>query len=540
MRVRILSGTRARAAVSVAAIAAACGGDVSYDTAVCQSGSLCGSEAAPNGSLCSGADPLCVDGVCCDRPCQGPCEACNLPGNVGVCTPHAAGTDPEAECGVCTCNGASACGVGAHVWSRHFGDNGTQSAFDIGVDAAGNVVIVGNLEGTVDFGGGPLQSAGDRDVFLAQLDSSGDHVWSHRFGNTGMDLGLRVAIDYAGNAVIVGEFEGDVDFGGGPLPSAGETNIFIAKLDPSGNHLWSRGFGFAATDDFWPIGIDASSNIVVTGRFTGGVDFGGGLLESAGASDIFIVTFDPDGNHLWSKRFGDERRQAGTGVAFDSAGAVVVTGRLEGFVNMGGGMLFPLVPDDKSDVFVAKYDPDGEHLWSHRYGDSDLDGAEAIAVDSHDNILLTGLFRGEVGFGGALLQSGGSEDIFLAKLSSNGDHLWSQRFGESGSEQGLSVRVDGADQVVLAGVLYYSADFGGGLLKSAGVGDISLAVFDADGNHLWSDVFGGLGEDFGICAVDGAGNVLLAGGMMESVDFGGGAHESAGGFDVFVAKRCPY
>ncbi|MBI4704729.1 MAG: SBBP repeat-containing protein, partial [Deltaproteobacteria bacterium] len=84
----------------------------------------------------------------------------------------------------------------------------------------------------VDFGGGPLVSAGSNDIYVLKLNPSGQHLSSKRFGSSGQDYGQAVALDANGNALVTGYFSGTVDFGGAPLTSAGSTDIFVLKLAP--------------------------------------------------------------------------------------------------------------------------------------------------------------------------------------------------------------------------------------------------------------------------------------------------------------------
>ena len=100
----------------------------------------------------------------------------------------------------------------------------------IAVGGADNVLVTGFFQGTVDFGGGALSSAGNSDVFLAKYDAAGAHLWSQRFGDTGVDVGRAIAVDGAGNVLVTGILRGTVDFGGGPLTSAGLSDIFVAKF----------------------------------------------------------------------------------------------------------------------------------------------------------------------------------------------------------------------------------------------------------------------------------------------------------------------
>ena len=117
------------------------------------------------------------------------------------------------------------------------------------------------------------------------------HLWSKRFGSTSFDQGYGVAVDDSGNVVVTGSFNGTVNFGGGGLNSAGSFDIFVAKFSGAdGSHLWSKRFGSTYEDEGLGVAVDGSGNVVVTGYFWGTVDFGGGELTSAGSSDdIFVV-----------------------------------------------------------------------------------------------------------------------------------------------------------------------------------------------------------------------------------------------------------
>ncbi|XXT15491.1 hypothetical protein WME94_35110 [Sorangium sp. So ce429] len=104
-----------------------------------------------------------------------------------------------------------------------YGGTGNASTHAIASDALGNFYITGSFDGTVDFGGGPLTSAGRRDIFLFKLDPSGALLWSKRFGSTHEEYGFGVNVDGSGNVLLAGGYQGDtfapiVDFGGDPLP----------------------------------------------------------------------------------------------------------------------------------------------------------------------------------------------------------------------------------------------------------------------------------------------------------------------------------
>src|SRR5207237_8907708 len=162
---------------------------------------------------------------------------------------------------------------------------------------------------------------------------------------------------------------------------------------------WTRCFVGAAgagTGTGRAVFVDSSGNVFVTGSFRRTLAFGGGPLTSVGWTDIFLAKYSAAGTHLWSKRFGGPVQSfspTGTAVAVDGAGNVVVTGVFLGTADFGGGPLTSIFADD---VFVAKYSPAGQHMWSthiksgtgptgHAYG-----GGRGVAVDTAGNVVVTG------------------------------------------------------------------------------------------------------------------------------------------------------
>ncbi len=368
---------------------------------------------------------------------------------------------------------------------------------------------------------------------------TGEHLWSQGFGDGSEQSAWAVAADASGNAIVAGAFEGTVNFGGGDLASSGGADVFLAKFGPGGAHVWSKGFDGFDYQEAHAVAVDASGNVIVAGRFFDAVDFGGGDLTSAGEDDIFVAKFGPDGGHVWSRGFGDGDTQRAYGVAVDASGNVIVTGGFYGTVNFGGD---ELTSAGEHDIFVAKFGPGGTHLWSKRFGNGSWQWGEDLAVDASGNVIVTGPNSENVDFGGGELQSGGWADIFVAKLGPGGTHLWSRLFGDAEYQQGNAVAVDISGNVVIAGTFKGSVDFGGGdlITDASDDAEIFVAKLGPDGTHRWSKGIGDLvpqiAEDV---AVDFSGNVIVTGRFMGTADFGGGNLTSAGNYDAFVAKFGP-
>jgi hypothetical protein len=375
----------------------------------------------------------------------------------------------------------------------------------------------------------------------------GTLLWAKRFGDSNDQRGAAITVDAAGDVLIAGSFAGSVDFGGGPLMSTGGSTAFVAKLDgSSGSFLWAKGYGTGAA---LGVAVAPSGDVLVTGDFSGSADFGDGQpIASTGKKDAFIVALSAGGGYKWSKHFGSPGTSAGaTGVAVDAAGHVVVTGSFAGSVDFGSGQ--PVTSTGPQDVFLTKLDASGGYVWSEHFGASNDQGplANAVAVDTSGDVLLTGSFAESVDFGGGPLASIGATDAFALELDAAGSYRWLQHFGSPGEfSNGSGIAADASGNVFVAGNFAGSLSFGGGgsPVMASGDADAFLLSLDAlSGATSWSEHFGaGSTLDSagaGGVVVDIAGNVLVTGAFTGAVKFGGQPIFSSGEQDVFLAKLDP-
>jgi hypothetical protein len=364
--------------------------------------------------------------------------------------------------------------TGVHQWSQGFGSASADEGISVAADGSGNVIVTGDFGGTVNFGGAGLISAGQNDIFVAKYNSTGVHQWSQRFGSTMTDGGNSVTVDAAANVFVTGDFQGTVNFGGVNLVSAGGADIFVAKYNSAGVHQWSQRFGSTLGDTGYSAAVDAVANVFVTGIFQGTVSFGGVNLVSAGGTDIFLAKYNSAGAHQWSQRFGGTSSDTSYSVAADGSGNVFVAGQFFLTVNFGGSNL---VSAGSSDIFVAKYNAAGTHQWSQRFGGTSLDSAFAVAVDVSGNVIVTGFFGNTVNFGGGNFVSAGLGDIFAARYSSAGAYTWGVHSGDTTGESGRGITTDGAGNVFATGNFNGTGNFGGAPLVGAGGNDIYLVKF---------------------------------------------------------------
>ncbi len=366
------------------------------------------------------------------------------------------------------------------------------------MDSSGNQVVVGSFTGTVDFGGGPLTSTGGYDIFMARYSPAGAYLWSKSLGSMGNDYAYGVALDGSGNMLVTGYVSGTTDFGGGPLTIGGSQDVFVAKYSPAGAYLWA----LAPTGSGWAAGAgltaDANGNVVVGGYFGGTLDFGCGALSSSGVSDAFVAKYSAAGACLWSRDIGGSGTNTRVmAVAVNGTGNVVVTGGFQGAADFGGAVL---TSAGSYDVFVASYSATGTLQWAKRFGDTGYDYAYGLTVDGSGNVLVAGSFQGTVDFGGGPVASVGGfygADIFMAKYTSAGAYVWAKDFGSGFSEVAYGIAADAGGNISLTGAIVGGVNFGTGYLFGSGNYDIFVARFTPNGTNLWAKRVGGLSDDRG-------------------------------------------
>ncbi|MEM1093877.1 MAG: SBBP repeat-containing protein [Bacteroidota bacterium] len=435
----------------------------------------------------------------------------------------------------------------------------------IAVDGSSNSYVTGYFGGTTDFDPGMgvqnLTSAGESDVFIVSYDANGDFRFAYQIGGSTNDVGHSIALDGAGNIYVTGSFQGTVDFDPGlgvqPLTSAGDNDVFLASYDTNGAFRFAYQLGATASDVGRGIALDGANNIYVVGYFQGTADFdfGAGTQDrtSAGSTDIFVASYDANGAFRFAHHIGDTLGDFGLGLAIDGSGNSYVTGFFRGTADFdpGAGTASRTSAGD-SDIFIASYEANGDFRFAHQIGGTAIDEGNSIAVESGGTSYVTGLFRGTADFdpgaGTASRTSAGDSDIFIASYEANGDFRFAHQVGNTVTDVGVNVAIDGSANSYITGYFGGTTDFDPGAgtesRTSAGGDDIFLASYDTNGDFRFASQVGGPSSDqgFGI-AVDGSSHSYVTGYFLGTADFDPDLdtenRTSAGLSDIFVARYEP-
>jgi len=259
---------------------------------------------------------------------------------------------------------------------------------------------------------------------------------------------------------------------------------------------------------------------------------------------MYLVKYDPAGKVAWATMATGDYNNVGNSVCTDLAGNIFVAGRF-GNHNLGGSITFDTITLHSKggrDLFLAKYDPDGQALWARRAGSPTVgkqDFAWGVAADADGNAVIGGWFNDTTDFDGRLLLSAGKRDAFVAKYSGAGQLLWANRCGGPENDNIGGVQTDGANNIYVTGHFTGTADFGPYQMNDRGNGDIFVAKYTPDGRVLWVIQMGGGSElptdDVGLgLSTNPQGESVITGSFSGTMRIGDEVLVSAGSQDVFI------
>jgi ribosomal protein S11 len=308
-------------------------------------------------------------------------------------------------------------------------------------------------------------------------------------------------------------------------------------------YLWAKGVSGNSAETSYSIATDAGGNVLVTGYFQSPtLTLGTTTLVNAGSRDIFIVKFDPNGNVLWATSAGGSLLEEGRGIATDASGNVVVTGFFESSSITFGNVM--LANTGGRDVFVVKFDPNGNVLWAASAGGNLSDEGRDIATDASGNIVVTGHFYSiSITFGTTVLVNSAlimlSPDVFVASYDPNGNVLWASSIKGNSFEGSAAIATDIGGNVLVTG--YFTSvvlSLGNMVLVNTGNEDVFVVKYDPNGIVLWANnASGNLWDEGRDIATDASGNVLVTGFFeSSSLTFGSNILYSTGLRDIFLVK----
>jgi hypothetical protein len=348
-------------------------------------------------------------------------------------------------------------------WAKSYGSSSTDVLNELATDGSGNIYATGSFSGTMNMGSFTLTSAGDEDIFLAKISESGTVIWAKSAGGLYADAGNAISLDASGNIYIGGSFYTSATFESTTINSGGGSKAFLAKFDNNGNLTWVHEC----------LGYQVNS-IANFGTKVYYVWSGESLVEYTNAG-IAADTMQISNYYVNSEK-----------IRVDQSGNIIIGGEFSSPADFGNGTKTPVGSDD---IFIVKYTPSKVFSWVQTGGGSNDDYFHDLEIDNLGNPVIACSFSGSINFNGSIINSstGSGSGQVLVKFSASGSQSWVKLSGDGYNsccdEYWTSIALDAGNNIFHYTNKYYSTTIFNGITLS-GLGSAVLAKYDGSGNIL--------------------------------------------------------
>lgn len=408
-------------------------------------------------------------------------------------------------------------------------------ASSIILDSNKNVYMAGTYVDSVDFdpssGVAIHRTVFGPNSFLAKYDDLGNYQWSVSIEGPQNIVVRDIAMGSSAYVYLIGDYMGTATFDANTtLTSNGVFDVFLAKYDSSGNFIWAKSFGGPAPDWGYSLSIDENENLYATGSFLIFTDFDASsgnftLNTYNGSPDVFISKYDSSGNFVWAKQAGGVGLDEALSIETDRLGNLYLTGHFgSGTADFGGNSINS---NGSNDVFIAKYDTNGNGIWAHGLGGPQMDKGTVLLLENN-NLYIAGNFQDtaivdSVQTPTSLISKGG-DDIFLVRFDTAGNYIWATSIGGKKEDQAKDLGIDFQGNPYVTGFFDSSAVFQTGFndldLISQGEKDIFVAKYNpSSGMVIWAKAIGGTEDDASNAFASDDQYFYLAGYFSNIVDF---------------------
>ena len=382
-----------------------------------------------------------------------------------------------------------------YEWLKSFSGSKDDVARGVCLDSVSNAYVTGSFSATTSIGGQTLTSIGATDIFIAKFSSNGNLVWAKSFGSVSLDYAFDIDCEPEGNFIITGGFRQSMTLlPNTTLSSTGGFDLFTAKFNTNGDCVWAKTATGTSSEYGNEIVTTFNGNVAVIGDTQGTMIIESDTLIHLDSTDLFVVKYDANGNKIWSKGLPGMDNAGGRAISSDGFENTYIAGSFEGDIIMDTLVLNSTTPPN-NDIFISKFSPGGVLIWAKQFGGTGDDYARGIGIDASGNIYVSGVFSNSIDFDGLLLTAAGSSDIFLIKMDSNGNIIWCKKIGNNGAEEGCEIEVNEIGEVFITGGFSQSITLDLTNFNSIGLRDVFIAKLDSSGNFIWAKSAGSNQDD---------------------------------------------
>jgi gliding motility-associated-like protein len=390
------------------------------------------------------------------------------------------------------------------TWFNTGGGLQVDEVLDNEVLSNNHTIVAGYFAGNCNFGNSAINTVGNTDGFIARLNAQGQYLWSFSIGSQGPDKVMSVAVDRSGYILATGFFSQNISIGSFNLVCSGDKDVFVVKLDPSGNLVWAESFGGMAEDLPHGITVDQNFNIALCGEYSNAINCGVATLNSAGGVDGFVMKLDSSGVPFWAKGYAGALNDRLMDCEFDQADDLLITGQFSNNLDFNGITYSNNIINALS---TFKVGGNGQTIWFRKIGAGLVNMVYRIKTDLNNNVYLAGDFQGvmfvfENGLTPVFqLDNPLPNRIFVVKYNATGTPVWGYQAGSANEIGARGLAVTQTGEVFVGGhftctLSDYNAQYGQASFRSLGFRDIFLTKLAENGSWQYSRNTGYHHDDF--------------------------------------------
>jgi len=381
----------------------------------------------------------------------------------------------------------------------------------------GGYAIIGSTESQ----NGDITDKNDEsfDYWVLKFNAEDELEWNKTFGGSANDHGYDIVQTSDQGYVILGysqSSDGDV------TENFGLSDAWVAKLDSNGNLLWQKTFGFDGGDTGFIITPSSDGGFLLTGLLDAFASDGQGKTTLHPGGNYWMIKISANGTKEWSKHYGGFFTDTPYGAVQTEDNGFIIVGSSDSyetdiFNNLG-----------TYDFWIIKISSTGDLVWTKNYGGERIDEARAITASGDGNYIITGDSRSEDQF---VSNNNGSADLWMIKITPNGDLIWEKSFGGSDFDVARSVIRTSDNGFLISGS---TKSVNGDVTENKGGNDAWIIKTDSEGEMIWQKSVGGSDFDFAYDAIQKTDNTIIAVGTTESHD--DDINQNKGSSDLLIIK----